>query len=127
MDAQTFIQKNSRQQMGELYRVYNCNFQTHTVIKKSDDVLIKEHGFKIFFDQIRYKIFIGRTKESLINTLQEDRFPIASTEDLKRNCIEVDDVVLISWYGKQESHEIGVVIAYIIKNNKIIGQYTKLN
>jgi hypothetical protein len=129
MDAQTFIEKDSKKQMAEFYKAYGCDFQDHDTAKLSDSVEIKERKRKIFFDQIRYKIFCGVSKEALINTLKSDRFPVATVKELEDNCIEVDDVVMVRWYGKKSGKandfEIGINIAYIIKDNKVISHYTQ--
>lgn len=124
MDAQTFIEKDSTKLMAEFYKAYDCDFQSHDVIKKSDDVMVKEKGFKIFFDKYRYKIFLGKTKDELFKTLQWDRFPIATVKDLEENCVEVDDVITVNWYGERKKKGIGIEIVYIIKDNKVISHYT---
>lgn len=124
MDAQTFIEKDSKKLMAEFYKAYGCDFQSHAVIKKSDSVAVKEQRLKIFFDKIRYKIFFGKTKDDLIKTLQWDRFPIATVKELEDNCVEVDDVVQVLWYGKRQQQEISIEIVYIIKDGKVISHYT---
>ena len=124
MDAQTFIEKDSKKQMAEFYKAYGCDFQSHDVIKKSDSVAVKEQGLKIFFDKIRYKIFFGKTKDDLIKTLQWDRFPIATIKELEENCVEVDDVITVNWYGERQQQGISIEIVYIIKDGKIISHYT---
>lgn len=124
MDAQTFIEKDSKKQMAEFYKAYGCDFQSHDVIKKSESVAVKEKGLKIFFDKIRYKIFFGKTKDELFKTLKWDKFPIASVKDLEENCVEVDDVVQVLWYGERQQEGISVEIVYIIKDDKIISHYT---
>lgn len=127
MDAQTFIENDSKKQMAEFYKVYGCDFQSYDTFRLSDSV--KERKRKIFFDQIRYKIFVGISKDALINTLKSDRFPAATVKDLEDNCIEVDDVVTVRWYGKKSGKtndfEICINIAYIIKDNKVISHYTQ--
>ena len=124
MDAQTFIEKDSKKQMAEFYKVYGCDFQSHDTAKLSDSIEVKEHKRKIFFDRIRYKIFVGISKEVLIDTLKSDRFPVATVKDLEDNFIEVYDVVTVRWYGKKSGKtndfEICINIAYIIKDNKVI-------
>lgn len=129
MDAQTFIEKDSKKQMVEFYKAYGCDFQSHDIVKLSDSIEVKERKRKIFFDQIRYKIFVGISKDALIDTLKSDRFPVATVKDLTDNCIEVDDVVTVRWYGKKSGKtndfEIGINIAYIIKDNKVITHYTQ--
>ena len=124
MDAQTFIEKDSKKLMAEFYKAYDCDFQSHDVIKKSDSVAVKEQRLKIFFDKIRYKIFLGKTKDELFKTLQWDRFPIATTKELEENCVEVDDVITVNWYGERKKKGIGIEIVYIIKDNKVISHYT---
>jgi len=124
MDAQTFIEKDSKKQMAEFYKAYGCDFQSHDAIKKSDSVAVKEQGLKIFFDKIRYKIFLGKTKDELFKTLQLDRFPIATVKDLEENCVEVDDVVQVVWYGERQQQGISIEIVYIIKDDKVISHYT---
>lgn len=124
MDAQTFIEKDSKKLMAEFYKAYDCDFQSHDVIKKSDSVAVKEQRLKIFFDKIRYKIFFGTSKDALIDTLQSDRFPIATVKDLEDNCVEVDDVVQVLWYGERQQQGISIEIVYIIKDNKVISHYT---
>jgi hypothetical protein len=124
MDAQTFIEKDSKKLMAEFYKAYDCDFQSHDVIKKSDSVAVKEQKLKIFFDKIRYKIFLGKTKDDLIKTLQWDRFPIATVKELEENCVEVDDVITVNWYGERKKKGIGIEIVYIIKDNKVISHYT---
>lgn len=124
MDAQTFIEKDSKKLMAEFYKAYDCDFQSHDVIKKSDSVAVKEQRLKIFFDKIRYKIFLGKTKDELFRTLQWDRFPIATTKELEENCVEVDDVITVNWYGERKKKGIGIEIVYIIKDNKVISHYT---
>jgi len=130
MDAQTFISKDSEKQMAGFYKTYGCNFQTHDTVKLSDNIVVKEYKRKIFFDQIRYKIFFGVSKVALIDTLTSDRFPIATVKDLEDNCIEVDDVVTVRWYGKKSSKtndfEVGINISYIVKDNKVISHYVQL-
>lgn len=130
MDAQTFISKDSEKQMAGFYKTYGCNFQTHDTVKLSDNIVVKEYKRKIFFDQIRYKIFFEVSKVALINTLTSDRFPIATVKDLEDNCIEVDDVVTVRWYGKKSSKtndfEVGINISYIVKDNKVISHYVQL-
>lgn len=101
MDAQTFILKDSEKQMDGFYKAYGCNFQTHDTVKLSD----KGYKRKIFFDQIHYKIFFGVSKDALINTLKSDRFPVATVKDLEENCVEVDDVVTVRWYGKKAARQ----------------------
>lgn len=124
MNAQTFIEKDSKKQMAEFYKAYGCDFQSHDVIRKSESVAVKEKGLKIFFDQIRYKIFFGFSKDALIDTLKSDRFPVATVKDLEDNCIEVDDVVEVLWYGEREKRGIYIEIVYIIKDDKVISHYT---
>ena len=124
MDAETFIEKDSKKQMAEFYKAYGCDFQSHDVIRKSESVAVKEKGLKIFFDQIRYKIFFGFSKDALIDTLKSDRFPVATVKDLEDNCIEVDDVVEVLWYGEREKRGIYIEIVYIIKDDKVISHYT---
>jgi hypothetical protein len=127
MNAQTFIENDSKKQMAEFYKAYGCDFQSHDTVRLSDSV--KERKRKIFFDRIRYKIFVGISKEALIDTLKSDRFPVATVKDLEDNCIEVDDVVTVRWYGKKSGKtndfEICINIAYIIKDNKVISHYTQ--
>ena len=129
MDAQTFIEKDSKKQMAEFYKAYGCDFQSHDVIRMSESIAVKEKRLKIFFDKIRYKIFVGFSKDVLIDTLKSDRFPVATVKDLEDNCIEVDDVVTVRWYGKKSGKandfEIGINITYIIKDNKVISHYTQ--
>ena len=120
MNAQTFIDKDSKKQMAEFYKAYGCDFQTHDVISAA----VKENGLKIFFDKIRYKIFFGFSKDALIDTLKSDRFPVATVKDLEDNCIEVDDVVEVLWYGEREKRGIYIEIVYIIKDDKVISHYT---
>ena len=127
MNAQTFIEQDSQKKMAEFYRVYGCDFQSHSTTKKSDDVMVKEKGFKIFFDKYRYKIFVGATKDELFRTLQWDRFPIASVKDLEENCVEVDDVITVNWYGERKKKGIAIEIVYIIKDNEIISHYVHLD
>ena len=127
MDAQTFIEKDSKKKMAEFYRVYGCDFQTHSTTKKSDNVMVKEKGFKIFFDKYRYKILVGATKDELFRTLQWDRFPIATVKDLEENCVEVDDVITINWYGEGKQMNIAIDIVYIIKDDKVISHYVHLD
>lgn len=130
MDAQTFIAKDSEKQMDGFYKAYGCNFQTHDTVKMSDSINVKEYKRKIFFDQIRYKIFFGVSKDALIDTLKSDRFPVATVKDLEDNCIEVDDVVTVRWYGKKSGKtndfEVGINISYIVKDNKVISHYMQL-
>lgn len=130
MDAQTFISKDSEKQMDGFYKAYGCNFQTHDTVKLSDNIVVKEYKRKIFFDQIRYKIFFGVSKDALIDTLKSDRFPVATVKDLEENCVEVDDVVMVRWYGKKSSKtndfEVGINISYIVKDNKVISHYAQL-
>lgn len=130
MDAQTFISKDSEKQMDGFYKAYGCNFQTHDTVKLSDNIVVKEYKRKIFFDQIRYKIFFGVSKDALIDTLKSDRFPVATVKDLEENCVEVDDVVTVRWYGKKSSKtndfEVGINISYIVKDNKVISHYAQL-
>lgn len=129
MDAQTFIEKDSKKQMAEFYKAYGCDFQSHDIVKMSDSIEVKEYKRKIFFDQIRYKIFFGVSKDALIDTLKSDPFPIATVKDLEDNCIEVDDVVTVRWYGKKSGKtndfEVGINISYIVKDNKVISHYTQ--
>lgn len=125
MDAQTFIEKDSKKQMAEFYKAYGCDFQSHNVIRKSESVAVKEKGLNIFFDKIRYKIFFGASQDDLYRTLQWDRFPIATVKDLEENCVEVDDVVEVLWYGEREKHGISIEIVYIIKDDKVISHYTR--
>lgn len=125
MNAQTFIEKDSKKQMAEFYKAYGCDFQSHDVIRKSESVVVKEKGLKIFFDQIRYKIFFGFSKDALIDTLKSDPFPVATVKDLEDNCIEVDDVVEVLWYGEREKRGISIEIVYIIKDDKVISHYTR--
>lgn len=125
MNAQTFIEKDSKKQMAEFYKAYGCDFQSHDVIKKSESVAVKEKGLKIFFDKIRYKIFFGVSKDALIDTLKSDRFPVTTVKDLEDNCIEVDDVVEVLWYGEREKRGISIEIVYIIKDDKVISHYTR--
>ena len=129
MDAQTFIEKDSKKQMAEFYKAYGCDFQSHDTAKLSDSIEVKEHKHKIFFDQIRYKIFFGISKEALIDTLKSDRFPIGTVKELEDNCIEVDDVFVVRWYGKKSGKtndfEVCINIVYIIKDNKVISHYTQ--
>ena len=115
MDAQTFIEKDSKKQMAEFYKAYGCDFQSHDVIKKSDSVAVKEQGLKIF---------LGKTKDELFKTLQWDRFPIATIKELEENCVEVDDVITVNWYGERQQQGISIEIVYIIKDGKIISHYT---
>jgi hypothetical protein len=130
MDAQTFIAKDSEKQMAEFYKAYGCDFQSHDTVKMSDSINVKEYKRKIFFDQIRYKIFFGVSKDALIDTLKSDRFPVATVKDLEDNCIEVDDVVTVRWYGKKSGKtndfEVGINISYIVKDNKVISHYAQL-
>lgn len=129
MDAQTFIEKDSKKQMAEFYKVYGCDFQSHDTVKLSDSVEVKERKRKIFFDRIRYKIFFGISKDALIDTLKSDRFPVATVKDLEDNCIEIDDVFVVRWYGKKSGKtndfEICINIVYLIKDNKVISHYTQ--
>lgn len=125
MNAQTFIEKDSKKQMAEFYKAYGCDFQSHDVIRKSESVVVKEKGLKIFFDQIRYKIFFGFSKDALIDTLKSDPFPVATVKDLEDNCIEVEDVVEVLWYGEREKRGISIEIVYIIKDDKVISHYTR--
>lgn len=130
MDAQTFIEKDAKKQMAGFYKAYDCDFQSHDIVKMSDSIEVKEYKRKIFFDQIRYKIFFGTSKDVLIDTLKSDPFPIATVKDLEDNCIEVDDVVMVRWYGKKSGKtndfEVGINISYIVKDNKVISHYTQL-
>lgn len=130
MDAQAFIEKDAKKQMAGFYNSYGCDFQTHNIVKMSDSIEVKEYKRKIFFDQIRYKIFFGTSKDALIDTLKSDPFPIATVKDLEDNCIEVDDVVTVRWYGKKSSKtndfEVGINISYIVKDNKVISHYVQL-
>ena len=126
MDAQTFIEKDSKKLMAGFYKTYDCDFQSHYVIRKSDSVAVKEQKLKIFFDKIRYKIFFGKTKDELFKTLQWDRFPIATVKELEDNCVEVDDVVQVVWYGERQQQGLSIEMVYIIKDGKIISHYTHL-
>jgi hypothetical protein len=127
MDAQTFIKQNSEQQMSEFHAAYGCTSSNHNISKLSESVAVKEKGLKIFFDKIRYKVILGKTKDALIDTLKNDRFPVAPVNDLMENCIEVDSVVSVSWYGNTKVSMIGITLEYIVKDNEVISHIAHLD
>jgi hypothetical protein len=127
MDAQTFIKQNSEQQISEFHAAYGCTSSNHNISKLSESVAVKEKGLKIFFDKIRYKVILGKTKDALIDTLKNDRFPVAPVNDLMENCIEVDDVVSVSWYGNTKVSIIGITLEYIVKDNEVISHIAHLD
>ena len=120
MDAQTFIKNDSEQQMSEFHVAYGCTSSNHSISKLSESVAVKENGLRIFFDKIRYKVILGRTKDALIDTLKNDRFPVAYVNDLMENCIEVDDVVSVHWYGYSKVAMVALTLDYIVKDNEVI-------
>lgn len=126
MDAQTFIKQNSEQQMSEFHTAYGCVSSNHNISKLSENVAVKGNRLKIFFDKIRYKVILGRTKDALIDTLKNDRFPVAPVNNLMENCIEVDDVVSVNWYGYSKVSMVAITLDYIVKDNEVISHIARL-
>ena len=47
-------------------------------------------------------------------------------EEAEDNLIEVDDIVIVHWYGKRQQTEIAIDMVYVIKDKQIIHNYTTI-
>lgn len=127
MDTEKFIQQDSEKKMADFRKAYGTDFDTHHTERKSEDKLVKEFPYiKVLFDKMHYKPIVGQRKEEYIRYMKWERFPIMALKDIDDNLIEVDDIVIVHWYGKRQQTEIAIDMVYVIKDNQIIHNYTTI-
>lgn len=98
---------------------------THFTERKSEDAAIKERPYlKILFDKMHYKSILAGGKEEYLRYMKWNLFSETELKRVEDSLIEVDDIVIVHWYGKRGETEIAINIVYVIKDNEIIKNCT---